>query len=69
MKRCECGNTISLDRQSAGIDHCPACDPHPKLKELDILIYDMEVDLTGKLDCHDVMKAVIQLAKYIREWQ
>jgi hypothetical protein len=67
MKKCKCGNTLGLARQRDGIDHCPACDPPWIHKELDDLIYGIEYDMTGKLDCHDVMRRVLELTKLIRE--
>lgn len=67
MQKCKCGNTISLQRQEDGIDNCPACDPPQVQLDLEDLISGIEYDMTGKLDCHDVMRRVLELANIIRE--
>lgn len=67
MKTCICGNILSLQRQEDGIDNCPACDPPYIHQELDSLIDGIEYDMTGKIDCHDVMQRVLDLTRLIRE--
>ena len=67
MRKCKCGNTLSLDRQEDGPDNCPACDPSLVQVELDSLIDGIEFDMTGRLDCHDCMRRLLDLTKIIRE--
>jgi len=67
MKKCKCGNTISLDRQREGINNCPSCDEPYHIKKLNDIISDMEYDYSGNINQVDVMKHLIILAKYIKE--
>ena len=63
--KCICRYTLSLDRQENGVDNWPVCD-HTHRK-LDDLINGIEYEMSGKLDCHDVMRRVLDLTKFIRE--
>lgn len=63
MKKCKCGNTISLQRQEEGIDHCPACDPPWQQDELNQIIDDIEIAVTFE----QLKESTLHLAKFIKE--
>jgi hypothetical protein len=67
MKRCKCGNTLSMDRQAEGIEHCPACDvPWHETEINDIISKMVYNSLSGELNCYDVMRHLIRLAEHIK---